>query len=236
MNNYPSMDIVQNNPLEAIEYNNFAVSMMEKANMEQAITVLTHGLEASKKTFLDFDDADSIDFPNLCLDDYVRQSPILRIDIRTNGTKHPKQAIYNTAIRIPVVSTYDYETSVSISSAIFFNLGLCHHLLGIQTVSSSVKHRYLENASQMYQLAYQLQQEDSSESNILFQMATLNNLGLVFWTMDDMKTSRRCFQLLLSNLLYVIDCGGGDSSEYDNFVQNTKHVIFDQECLVAAAA
>ena len=229
------------NPLIAIEYNNFAVSLMKKDKMESAITVLTTALEASKKTFLECNDgdADSLELSTKSLDDYMRHSSALpSMGSHTSGYKRSKGFIYSTAIWIPVVCTHDYESSVSISSAILFNLGLAHQLLAMERHPAICTNRAenLQNASQMYQLAYQMQVEDSSESNLLFQMATLNNLGFVFRGMNDSISSHQCFQLVLSNLLCAVDCGEGDASEYDNFFENMSHLIFHRECPVAVAA
>jgi hypothetical protein len=138
--------------------------------------------------------------------------------------------LYRHAIRVPVNVECHYRATVMVCSTMIFNLALAHQLAA---TASDNRESTLCRAATLYELAFNMQRE--FDSNMLFTLATVNNLGLIHHQLDDTETASKFFEHLLSTLMLLTDCGEGHTSDFEGFLRNASTVNF-QTCPAAAAA
>ena len=148
-------------------------------------------------------------------------------------------------------------TGITLSLIILFNLALAHHLKAIATIasntnSSSNSLKVLQQALQLYELAYQFHvdyvQQQMSSSGALsgeynrsidalrFTMIVSNNLGEIHRVAGNSAKHEMCLQHLLSAIMYMVDCKlvGMDSAEMDGFYHNVSPIMLADTCAQAA--
>jgi tetratricopeptide (TPR) repeat protein len=167
-----------------------------------------------------------------------------------------------------------FRSGVMTSAILFFNTALTYHesAMGennnIESSSpSSSANVKLGKAALLYELAYKLQLECSCHQNMdegdtnnntmavdhhhhddhattLFIMAIINNLGTVYGLLDNKESAEKCFQHLLSTLMFDLVVVGGaagcevdavSSSNLDGFHTNTSYLYLQDGCTAAAA-
>jgi hypothetical protein len=213
-----------------IELNNIGVSHIEHGDFESAIAKLVMALEASKRTlYRDVDDSES---HSTSLDECMAKGPI-RLDEDGIDETVQQGFVYRQAIPIPTSIACNYESSITMSVLIIFNLALAHQLHAAQTNSPAKLHK----AAKLYGLSYNLQLEESLKDIAFFTMATINNIAVIYKQLDEKEKAEYFFQHLLSTLMLLVDCGGWEkvqASHFDGFLKNTSYLICQPS--VAAAA
>lgn len=104
--------------------------------------------------------------------------------------------IYRTGIAIPAGET---DPSV-ITPILVFNTALTHHMLAEQY--SACAHYHLQKAYELYELALRSQDTDT---NLLFEFAILNNLGMIHREIGAEPTANVYFGYLLSAWMMFLD-------------------------------
>jgi hypothetical protein len=153
--------------------------------------------------------------------------------------------VSSRAIHTPVSSMEEttYHSSVMVSVVAIFNIALAHHLAAAMLDKENKVRRsqLLRKAAKLYELAHNMQREEEwMENTSLFTMAIVNNLGLIYRCLDESETSGKCFQQLLSTLMFFTDCGlenhQRDVRAFAGFFRNTSNLIFHCSSGAAAAA
>ncbi len=143
-----------------------------------------------------------------------------------------EQYMYRQAIHIPLTIESNYQASIMVSVMIIFNLALAHQL---SAVGSDKKHSKLRKAADLYEISFNLQQDANfKNNNVVFTLATMNNMGIILHKLNDGETANKCFEHLLSTLMFLIDSGEGDVCELDGFLRNVSNLI-SEPCSAAAA-
>jgi tetratricopeptide (TPR) repeat protein len=244
----------------AIGLNSEAAAMIENGNFESAIPKLTQALTASTDALQGFKKSRIQCFPeervgmrrtptslDECMAASSQQSQADEPDQEEQGggAHQYKYYVFRRCIPIPVSSTETtvyFESPMFIYVVIIFNLALAHQLSAMERhdVSESASLLLLSKAAQLYELVFNLQQEDECmENNALFSMATINNLALVYKSLDDSENAEKCFRYLLSILMLFVGCDGEQISGFEGFFRNTAShlVVFkDSSTRTAAAA
>jgi tetratricopeptide (TPR) repeat protein len=209
-----------------MELNNSGVSLISVGKYEEAVATLAKALNSSKKILADADDANEPLQMAWCLDQCMAQSPKIN-DVSYNDDSEKKVYIYQRAISIPLTPC---EPAVLSSVIIIFNLALAYQLAA---GDSDKRSSYLRKAAKLYELAYNLHNEENFES-ATFCMACINNLGLIYEELHDTITAQKCFQHVLSTLMFLVDCGETNGSQLDGFFRNTSHLICQKTTAAAA--
>jgi tetratricopeptide (TPR) repeat protein len=237
----------------AIRLNSEAATMIENGNFESAIPKLTKALTASTDAHQGFKNSRIQRFPeervgmsrkptslDECMSASSQQSRVdEEPDQEEQGEAH-QYYVFRRCIPIPISTetTVYFESPMFIYVVIIFNLALAHQLLAMECsdVSESAS-LLLSKAAQLYELAFNLQQEDEGmENNALFAMANLNNLALVYKSLNNSENAETCFQYLLSILILFVGCGE-QISEFEGFFRNTaSHLVVLKDRASAAAA
>lgn len=145
--------------------------------------------------------------------------------------------VYQDPIRIPkeaIRNSYQFNTAMSIM--LIFNLALAHQLYAFEDETFS-RHMMLEKSAKLYECAYSLLLQQNFESNLLFVLATVNNLGQVHRSLDQSgESATKCFEHLLSILMFLVDSDQGEKTPYfEGFLRSTSHLVLQKDCYAAAA-
>ncbi len=216
----------------AIQRNNSAVSLIAAGNYDAAISALSSALKTYKQIMWEETD-EHPQKVKTSLDQCMTQSPAATPARASSNEEESDQYMYRQAIHIPPLTIEsNYHASIMVSVMIIFNLALAHQL---SAVGSHKKQLKLRKAAKLYELGFNMQRDLNFENNnVLFTLATMNNLGLIHHTLNDGETANRCFEHLLSTLMVLIDSGEGDVCELDGFLRNVSNLI-SEPCSAAAA-
>jgi tetratricopeptide (TPR) repeat protein len=215
----------------AIQQNNSAVSLIAAGDYNAAISALLSALKTYRQIM--GEEAYEHHQPfQISLDQCMTQSPATQGKASSNEDESD-QYIYRQAIHIPLTIESNFEASTMVSVIIIFNLALTHQL---SAVGSNIKRSKLRKAAILYELGFNMQQDANFENknNAVFTLATVNNVGLIHHKLNDGDTAKKFFEKLLSTLMILIDCGGGDVCELDGFLRNVSNLI-SEPCSAAAA-
>jgi hypothetical protein len=211
----------------AIQQNNSAVSLIADGDYDAAISGLSSALKTCKQIM---GEADEHNQPvKTSLDQCMAQSPATQA--KASNEDENDQYMYRQPIHIPLSIESNYQASIMVSVMIIFNLALAHQL---SAVGNNKKQSKLGKAAKLYELCFSLQRDEHFENNVLFTMATVNNLGIIHHKLNDGETANKCFEYLLSTLMFLIDCGEGDACELDGFLRNVS-ILISAPCSAAAA-
>ena len=136
------------------------------------------------------------------------------------------QFVFQRPIRMPTNIGSSYNEVIFVSCIVIFNLAIAYHLQG--------DNESLVRALKLYELSFNLQREQQFDNNVLFILATVNNLGLIHKQLQDEQSSRMCFEHVLSTLMYLTDCGEANDCHLDGFFHNISSVV-SQGCAAPAA-
>ena len=149
-----------------------------------------------------------------------------------------KPFIYRHGIRMPHSLAFDKDRDSLMSSIFLFNLALAHQLRAeLMTNNPEKQHLLLSKALKIYELAFKMQERRGYfNSNFLFILAILNNIGVIHQTLGSADLSKRCFGKLMSVLMLLTERKCYDTTKLDmnGFFCNASRSIVDP-CSAAAA-
>jgi len=127
----------------------------------------------------------------------------------------------------------DFHTTLSIF--VVFNLALAHHLSALKKGSCNVVG--LEKAISLYGLAQRILPQQVTEWNILFVLASTNNVGQIRKALGQHDIANHFFRHMLSTLVYLSDSKFVDSTTFslEGFYHNTAHLVLSNSNTAQAA-
>jgi tetratricopeptide (TPR) repeat protein len=228
-----------------INMNNEGVAHLKYGDYKTAITTFLSALKSCKQVASQ-DDGGAADTPSL--DEYMASSNSSNEDENKDGDN---QVIYRHAIVVPETRRDDRiiskagqkntATAALMSTIIIFNAAIAHHLMALKVMIRQEKRalKILRKAANLYEIGLTLAQEQgettcySGPGSLLFVLASMNNMALVYKAMDANDVANDCLEQLLATIMFVIDCGG--SVKFDGFLANTSCLIFSASPGAAAA-
>ena len=92
-------------------------------------------------------------------------------------------------------------------------------------------------ARKLYELAFEMHLDESCDVNLLFTLALINNLGLVYDVLDQKQRSKTCFKNMFSTMMYLMDSNESHTvKEWDGLLSNVMDILFQQHREIAAPA
>lgn len=159
-----------------------------------------------------------------CMKTKSLPSPFMECD--EEFTTSRPEFVFQRPIRMPTNIGSSYNEIIFLSCIVIFNLAIAFHLQG--------DNESLTRALKLYELSFNLQREQQFDNNVLFILATVNNLGLIHRELHNEQSSRKCFEHVLSTLMYLTDCGEASDCQLDGFFRNISSVV-SQGCAAPAA-
>jgi hypothetical protein len=230
--------------LRAINYNNRAISEMQRGNYELSIRQLSRALQLFKdfSTVYDVKKPFSTDIdvaPREICDDLGRHlSDLLCSD---GGCDQMKDGpyLFTRGLSIPRRAAQSSQSNVLMIKVVMFNLGLSHQMMAAQR-SGAVAGKYLDKAGRLYQLCYQVKTQTHLEAQRDLLLALVNNLGIVHFKMQETDHTVRHFHGLITMVMYANATIVGDLTyrnnyNIDHFLANAFNIVH-KPCLPASAA
>ena len=92
-------------------------------------------------------------------------------------------------------------------------------------------------ARKLYELAFEMHLDESCDVNLLFTLALINNLGLIYNVLGETQRSKTCFKNMFSTMMYLMDSHESQTvKEWDGLLSNVMDILFEQHREVAAPA
>lgn len=89
----------------------------------------------------------------------------------------------------------------------------------------------------LYELAFEMHLDESCDVNLLFTLALINNLGLVYDILGQKQRSKTCFKNMFSTMMYLMDSNESHTvKEWDGLLSNVMDILFQQHREIAAPA
>lgn len=231
---------------DTVKKNNEAVSLIKYGLYEQAITLLTNALTFNRKLLTkpsgDDKEQASLDQSQRTLEPQMTLDQCLigsRDDSSLAWNDHEfglSPYIYREGILMAQRPHISYQAIEIFSTIIIFNLALAHHLTASQDNATPWK---LLRAYKLYNLALHLQRKEDPKNNcnVLFTLATVNNMAIIQFDIDESKISYvASFEYLLSIVLLLFARGEGYGCSLEGFHTNAISALTSlRECIAPAA-
>merc|ERR1711977_434342 len=88
--------------------------------------------------------------------------------------------------------------------------------------------RLFSRARKLYELAFEMHIDESCEDvNLLFTLALINNLGLIYDRIGEKSRSETCFGNMLSTMMYLTDSNESSNvKQWDGLLSNVMDILF----------
>ena len=132
------------------------------------------------------------------------------------------------------------DTCNTISAIIVYHLALVHHLQAVETEGSLESFTCLQKAVRLYEHSYKLHMNVNGPLDDRRAMGLLNNLAHVNHMLHDETKADKCWQMLLSLILYVREYGAAKDqeesrSEVHGFLTNVSYLMLKESVSSPAA-
>jgi tetratricopeptide (TPR) repeat protein len=228
---------MNSNMINTISYSNAGASCIEAGDYSIAIVNLSEALKYSKASMGNGQgEQQSLPF-KIDLDMFMTQGKSDK-DPKDGNESSSDFLVYSSPIRIPesLFQQEGFDSEVLFSAIAIFNLALAHHLSGLENKASSTT--MLQKALKLYECGVQIQEGHRSAACpcTLFFLSALNNVGDIHRRLGAASTSERCFQQLLSILMYLTECEEASAPQFELFFKSTFFLICPIQWNGAAAA
>merc|ERR1712194_123186 len=105
------------------------------------------------------------------------------------------------------------------------------------TATTTIKHikKLFLRSRNLYELAFDMQLDAGVD--LLFTLALLNNLGLLYYTVKENDRSTTCFKNMFSTMMYLMDSKESHSiKEWDGLLANAMDILKIGNKVAASAA
>jgi tetratricopeptide (TPR) repeat protein len=228
------------NMINTITCNNAGASCIEAGDYSKAIVNFSRALKSSKASIDNNKQGEPESLPfKIDLDTFMMTHGKSDKDPKDGNESSSDFLVYKSPIRIPE-SLFQQEgfdsEEVLFSVIAIFNLALAHHLSGLESKVSSTN--MLQKAVKLYEYGVQIQESHRSDECpcTLFFLSTLNNVGDIHRRLGDALTSERCFQQLLSILMFLGEYELASAPQFELFFKSTFFLVCPDQWNVAAAA
>jgi tetratricopeptide (TPR) repeat protein len=145
--------------------------------------------------------------------------------------------VFRDPIEIPFDSvaktSLRHGSFAKLSIIVMYNLALAFHLSALQ--KSSLPR--LKRARKLYELAFQMHLKESSDVTLLFSLALMNNLALIYDMLGEHERSKMCFTNLLATMMFLLESNEAHSiKQWDGLLSNVMGLIFTETEVAASAA
>jgi len=154
-----------------------------------------------------------------------------------------------TSVSVEANGGHSSELFSKFLMIVMYNLALTLHLHAISIKHNLVHANCGDNADakkakklflrarKLYELAFEMHLDESCDVNLLFTLALINNLGLVYDVLDQKQRSKTCFKNMFSTMMYLMDSNESHTvKEWDGLLSNVMDILFQQHREIAAPA
>mmetsp|Transcript_56195 Transcript_56195/g.62933 ORF Transcript_56195/g.62933 Transcript_56195/m.62933 type:complete len:370 (+) Transcript_56195:86-1195(+) len=105
------------------------------------------------------------------------------------------------------------------------------------TTATTIKHikKLFLRSRKLYELAFEMHLD--ADVDLLFTLALINNLGLIYYTVNEKDRSTTCFKNMFSTMMYLMDSKEAHSiTEWDGLLANAMDILKIGNAVAASAA
>jgi len=105
------------------------------------------------------------------------------------------------------------------------------------TTATTIKHikKLFLRSRKLYELAFEMHLD--ADVDLLFTLALINNLGLIYYTVNEKDRSTTCFKNMFSTMMYLMDSKEAHSiTEWDGLLANAMDILQIGNAVAASAA
>merc|ERR1719491_2403999 len=150
------------------------------------------------------------------------------------------------------LSLYSSEFFSKFLMIVMYNLALTLHLHALSlsasvpsssrnscssTTATTIKHikKLFLRSRKLYELAFEMHLD--ADVDLLFTLALINNLGLIYYTVNEKDRSTTCFKNMFSTMMYLMDSNESQSiKEWDGLLSNAMDILKIGNEVAASAA
>ena len=145
--------------------------------------------------------------------------------------------IFRDAIEIPIQSMIRSRLNdkmvMKLSIVVLYNLGLSFHLSAMETNSLDKVLR----AKMLYEMAFEMHMEEGCDVTLLYTLALMNNLGLIYHVLGECQRSQHCFQSMLSTMMFLLEADDARKiKQWDGLLSNVLSYVYHDSKVAAPAA
>jgi hypothetical protein len=177
------------------------------------------------------------DTPSCSLSRQQTNMPLSSSRQEESQEETPEHFIFRDPIEIPFDVVSSSEPSRNLVNkfvvVIMYNLALSVHLSAIQYNDISS----LQRARKLYELAFQMHLEESCDVTLLYSLALMNNLGLIYHVLGEEERSKTCFKNMLATMMYLLESDEAKTiKQWDGLLSNVMDRMFHESQVAAPAA
>lgn len=134
---------------------------------------------------------------------------------------------------IPRTSAPSEQLITKFVVVVMYNIALSVHLSALQSNDITL----LNRARRLYELAFQMHLEESCDVTLLYSLALMNNLGLIYQATGDEERSKTCFRNMLATMMYLLESDEAKTiKQWDGMLSNVIEMMFKEQIVAASAA
>ena len=203
------------------DLNNHAVVLIRGKKYNGAIKTLCKALEKyriliSSQSLSENDESMS----NISLHTCVQQSEYIQQQTHILQDEANDQSLYihRQPLCIPKGLGKNYEETTMASALVIFNLALAHQVLAEEeSMDGQSRRKLLKKAGKLFQCALNMSiDEELDSSSFSFTLAAMNNMGIIYYQLDENEAATNCFERLMSIIVYL----HGSSFDASHYVGN----------------
>jgi hypothetical protein len=114
-----------------------------------------------------------------------------------------------------------------------YNLALASHLHALESNDSEI----LRQAQKLYEFAFQMHLDEACDVTLLFSLAVMNNLALIYHARGYEERSKSCFSKMLTAMMYLQESDEAKSiRQWEDLFSNVMDMMFKEQVVAASAA
>jgi hypothetical protein len=249
----------------SVLYNNQGVGCIALGQFDGAIAAFTNSLEILRPLLADsvvgpaaFEETSSMVMEDACTSSAAHSMEAPTIQLPTTQVKEPESPtaaascctsggvkrdrgsgrnfVFRDPIEIPLAALTSQPSEqlyTKLTLVVMYNLALSFHLSALKSTSVS----RLLRAKRLYEFVFQMHLEDTCDATLLYSLALMNNLGLIYNVLGDEERSSQCFQHMLATMMFLLECDEAHTiKQWDGFISNVMFLIFTEQQPIAPAA
>lgn len=227
--------------VETMRLNNEGVQLLQAGSYNEAVKIFSHVL-ATVKTLLNeenreqtwtMDEDEAMETAPFCHFKGSKCHMNFDEEVNTTGELFLFQKALVVDYDNSSAALVHFNSLVKLSSISLYNLALSYHLGALEMKTSR---KMFRKALTFYELAHSIQTPEELDLGVLLTLAIVNNIGHIHSVLNNKAKANQCFQHLLSTIMYVTDCGEGESVPmFDGFFSNVMGTVLKQEPSAPAA-
>lgn len=139
---------------------------------------------------------------------------------------------------IPRQSSPSQKLITKFVVVVTYNLALAVHLCSLLYQNQPEQLRVgLSRAQKLYELAFQMHLQESCDVTLLYSLALMNNLGLIYRMLGDEERSQRCFGNQLTTMMYLLEAQEAQTiKQWDGLFSNVMELVLKKDREITAPA